>query len=171
MRRLRRPCTSPRVFPAGLLLAAFTALAGPAAAQWMAPDYALNAPTWLLPPANLADPDLSPRLPLASWGTVRLAASGSSSGNGLSLEAGEKWFARAGLGRSLETGVVSLGGGYRFPAGDALSMQFTRQLGQERLGLAVRYDWQRSYLRLSYEQPLRPAPGSADLRFSAGVRF
>ena len=113
---------------------------------------------------------MGPQSPVAAWGPVRVAATGTSSGKGLSLEAGQKWFARAGLGRSLETGMVSLGGGYRFATGDALSMQVTRQLGQERLGLAVRYDWQRSYLRLAYEQPLRTS-GSPDLRFSAGVRF
>ena len=146
------------------------ALASPVAAQLVSPDYALTAPSWLLPAATLGDSELSPRFPVAAFGPVRLASSGSSTGSGLSLEAGEKWFARAGLGRSIDNGTLSLGGGYRFASGDALSMQVMRQLGQERLGLAVRYDWQRSYLRLAYEQPLR-APGTADLRFQAGVRF
>ena len=93
-------------------------------------------------------------------------------GTGLSLEAGRNWFARVDVGRSLESSdVVSIGGGYRFEAGDALSMHVTRQLGQERLGLAVRYDWQRSYLRLSYEAPDRAFGLPDRLRFSAGVRF
>jgi len=163
----RASATVFRTLAAGVLLGA---LAAPAGAQLVAPDYGLTAPTWLLPPSP-NDPEQSPRLPVASWGAVRMAATGSSSGNGLSLEAGQKWFARAGLGRSLESGMMSVGAGYRFAGGDALSMQVMRQLGQERLGLAVRYDWQRSYLRLSYEQPTRTAPGSADLRFSAGMRF
>ena len=66
---------------------------------------------------------------------------------------------------------MSLGGGFRFMDGDALSMSVTRQLGQERLGLAVRYDWRQAYLRLSYDQPLRSQGAAERLRFSAGVRF
>jgi hypothetical protein len=66
--------------------------------------------------------------------------------------------------------MMSVGGGYRFAGGDALSMQVTRQLGQERLGLALRYDVRRSYLRLGYEQQLH-SPGADRVRFSAGVRF
>jgi len=168
MRRLYSPlATVTRALAGGVLLGT---LAAPVAAQLVAPDYALTAPSWLLPAASTGDPEASPRIPLASWGPVRVATSGSSTGSGLSLEAGEKWFARAGLGRSLENGMMSVGGGFRFAGGEALSMQVTRQLGQERLGLAVRYDWQRSYLRFAYEQPLR-TPGTTDLRFSAGVRF
>lgn len=139
--------------------------AAPAGAQVLAPDYRLTVPAWT------GDPDLSPRLPLAVLGPVRLVATGAQNGSGLSLEAGEKWFARAGIGRSLDSDVVSVGGGYRFADGDALSMQVLRQLGQDRLGLAVRYDWRSSYLRLAYDQPLR-VPGAPErLRFSAGVRF
>jgi hypothetical protein len=149
------------VFSGGLLLAA----AVPAGAQVLAPNYTLTAPPWV------SEPELTPQVPLASWGRVRVAAASSFSGNGLSLEAGEKWFARAGIGRSLDSEIMSLGAGYRFGDGNALSMHVTRQLGQERLGLAVRYDWHRSYLRLSYEQPVH-TPGAAEsLRFSAGVRF
>ncbi|MEJ8838353.1 hypothetical protein [Ramlibacter sp. AN1133] len=134
-------------------------------AQPLTANYTLTAP------ALLAEPEVVPSLPLASWGPVRLSGARAGSGSGLSLEAGENWFARAGLGRSLEGDALSLGGGYRFIGGDALSMSVTRQLGQERLGLAVRYDWRQAYLRLSYDQPLR-TPGAADrLRFSAGVRF
>jgi hypothetical protein len=133
--------------------------------QTLSPDYTLTSPSWL------AEPELTPRVPLAVVGPVRVAAAGSLTGSGLSLEAGEKWFARAGIGRSLDNDALSVGAGYRFAQGDALSMHVTRQFGQERLGLAVRYDWHRSYLRLSYEQPLR-TPGAVDrLRFSAGVRF
>ena len=136
----------------------------------LTPDYELTAPTWLLPAPAWNDPEMGPRSQVAAWGPVRVAAGGSAGGTGLSLEAGQKWFARAGLGRSVENNSLSLGGGYRFATGDALSLQVMRQLGQERLGLAVRYDWQRSWMRLAYEQPLRPQ-GSTDLRFSAGVRF
>lgn len=134
-------------------------------AQSLSPNYTLTAP------ALLAEPEVDARSPLVVWGPVRLSGGRSGTGNGLSLEAGENWFARAGIGRSLEGDALSLGGGYRFIGGDALSMSVTRQLGQERLGLAVRYDWRQAYLRLSYDQPLRN-PGAADrLRFSAGVRF
>ncbi|MBL0424611.1 hypothetical protein [Ramlibacter alkalitolerans] len=132
---------------------------------------ALSANYTLTAPSLMAEPEVVPVSPLAAWGPVRLSGARSGSGSGLSLEAGENWFARAGLGRSLEGDALSLGGGYRFTSGEALSMTVTRQLGQERLGLAVRYDWRQSYLRLSYDQPLR-TPGAVDrLRFSAGVRF
>jgi hypothetical protein len=148
-----------------LLLLATAGWCALAQAQWLSPDYALTVP------AVLVEPELAPVAPLLGWGPVRLDAGASSHGHGLSLEAGHRWFARAGIGRTLDTGAISLGGGYRFPDGGALSMHVTRQLGQERLGLAVRYDLHRSYLRLAYESPLR-ALGQADsLRFSAGVRF
>jgi hypothetical protein len=152
--------------PASWLLAGVVLCApGQAAAQGLGADYTLTSPS--LPVA----PELGPEVPVAAWGPVRLGSSGPASGNGLSLEAGQKWFARAGLGRSLDTDAVAVGGGYRFLGGDALSMHVTRQFGQERLGLAVRYDWHRSYLRLSYEQPLRTPGASERLRFSAGMRF
>lgn len=167
MQARRRPAAPVRLLAAGALLCALVA---PLRAQLVAPDYTLTAPVRLQPAGPWSDPELSVRQPVAAWGPVRLAASGTSSGNGLSLEAGEKWFARAGLGRSLENGTLSVGGGYRFGGGDALSMQVTRQVGHEGLGLALRYDWQRSYLRLAYEPTFR-VPGSTDLRFSAGVRF
>ena len=138
-----------------------------AGAQEITPNYALTRPAW---PAA-ADPDLLPRSALMSLGKLELSTSASAVGAGLSLQAGQQWFARVGVGRSLDSDVVSVGGGYRFRDGQALSMHVTRQLGQERLGLAVRYDWTRSYLRLSYEAPTRPIGGADTLRFSAGVRF
>lgn len=168
MHRLSCLSCIPRGLSAGLLLAV---LAAPAPAQLVMPEYQLTAPAWLQPAPAWMDPELSPRLQLLSLGPVRLAGASSSSGNGLSLEAGEKWFALARIGRSLESDMMSVGAGYRFPGGDALSMQVTRQLGQERLGLALRYDLRTSYLRLGYEQQLH-SPGAADrVRFSAGLRF
>lgn len=147
-----------------LLLAALACCPG-AQAQLLSPNYALTVPSVLV------EPELAPVAPLLGWGPLRLEAGASSHGHGLSLEAGRRWFARAGIGRTLDTDAVSVGGGYRFADGGALSMHVTRQLGQERLGLAVRYDLQRSYLRLAYESPVR-SPGQPDsLRFSAGVRF
>ena len=158
MRRLYRPFTL--VLAAGVLLGA-----APALAQLAPANYTLTAPAWL------GEPELTPVAPLVAWGGMRLATASSFSGNGLSLEAGEKWFARAGIGRSLDNDIMSVGGGYRFADGNALSMHVTRQLGQERLGLALRYDLHSSFLRLSYDQPVRN-PGAHDsLRFSAGVRF
>ena len=162
-----RPARPLRQTAARLLLAGLLAAAPllPAGAQGMAADYTLTRPAWV------PEPELTPRQPLAAVGPVRLSAAGSHTGSGLSLEAGEKWFARAGIGRSLDSEVLSVGAGYRFADGNALSMHMTRQLGQERLGLAVRYDWSRSYLRLSYEAPTRPIGGADTLRFSAGMRF
>ncbi len=150
-----------RLLLAGVLLAASAA----SGAGAVSADYGLTTPAWV------AEPELTPRLPLMALGPVRLSAANSLTGSGLSLEAGEKWFARAGIGRSLDLDVLSVGGGYRFRDGHALSMHVTRQLGQERLGLAVRYDWRWSYLRLSYDQPVRTPNESDRLRFSAGVRF
>src|SRR6478735_6694646 len=115
-----------------LLAAALVAAAGGSSAQIVAPSYSLTAP--------LLDPEVTPRLALLNAGPVQLAAATSTTGSGLSLQAGHRWFARVGVG-------------YTFRDGDALSMHVTRQLGQERLGLAVRYDWARTYLRLAYETP------------------
>jgi hypothetical protein len=150
-----------------LFAAALVAAAGGSAAEGVAPMYSLTSP------APLLDPEVLPRLALANAGPLQLAAASSTtgSGSGLSLQAGHRWFARVGVGRSLETDVMSIGGGYRFGAGDSVSMHVTRQLGQERLGLAVRYDRAQAYLRLSYEAPLRAMNGVDTLRFSAGVRF
>lgn len=136
-----------------------------AAAQAVSPVYQLTTPT---PPL---DPELSPRVSLFDLGPVRLATASSTSGSGLSLQAGHQWFARVGVGRSIASDVMSVGGGYRFNDGQALSMHVTRQLGQERLGLAVRYDWASAYLRLAYEAPPRLWNRMDTLRFSAGIRF
>lgn len=146
-----------------LVAAALVAAAGGSSAQIVAPSYSLTAP--------LLDPEVTPRVALLSAGPVQLAAAASTTGSGLSLQAGHRWFARVGVGRSIETDVVSVGGGYTFRDGDALSMHVTRQLGQERLGLAVRYDWARTYMRLAYETPTNALNGVDRLRFSAGVRF
>lgn len=164
---MRPPRRTPSVLAAGLLAAAFALAGSPAGAQVLAADYTLTTPTWLTD----VDADPPPQAVLPLWGPMRLGASGGASGSGLSLEAGEKWFARAGVGRSLESDVLSLGGGYRFPGGHALSMHVTRQPGQHGLGLAVRYDWHQSYLRLGYESPVRSHGLPDRLRFSAGLRF
>src|SRR5688572_15592550 len=94
LRSIARPLAA-----AALALAAFGA-----AAQGVAPNYALTAP------APLLDPELAPRVPLLAAGPVWLAAASSTTGSGLSLQAGQQWFARVAVGRSLETDVLSLGG-------------------------------------------------------------
>jgi hypothetical protein len=101
-------------------------------------------------------------------------------GTGLSVEAGTSWFARLGVGHSgvaLQPGLpasgvpsMSLGGGYRFNGDQSLSLELVRDSRQQRLGLTVRYDWPRYFVRLAYEPPISPAP-SEGLRLSAGVRF
>ncbi|MBC5766645.1 hypothetical protein [Ramlibacter albus] len=96
--------------------------------------------------------------------------------SGLSLEAGQKWFARVGVGSSIvDQERLSVGGGYRFPDGQAVSVQLVRGLGQDRMGLAVRYDWASNYyLRVSYDRRWGEALTSSQpdmLRFSAGIRF
>ena len=127
----------------------------------------------LTPPSVRASPeaDAAGQSLLLSAGQVQLAAGETASGRGLSLQAGQQWFARLGIGRGMDS-ELSVGGGYRFAGGNALSMHVTRQLGQERLGLAVRYDWAHAYyLRLSYDTRLGPAGPGDTLRFSAGLRF
>jgi hypothetical protein len=148
-----------------LLASALVTAAGGTAAQGVAPIYSLTSP------APLLDPELTPRQALLNAGPLQLAAATSTDGSGLSLQAGHRWFARVGVGRSLDSDTMSVGAGYRFSDGDALSMHVTRQLGQERLGLAVRYDWTRTYMRFAYETPLHTINGSDRVRFSAGVRF
>jgi hypothetical protein len=101
--------------------------------------------------------------PATAWGTGQPAI-------GLSVQAGQPWFGRVGLERGLHTEQWAVGAGYRWTDGQSLLLQVTRGRGPEGLGLAVRYDWPRYYLRLSYDPRL--GEGSQDmLRFSAGVRF
>jgi hypothetical protein len=149
---------------AAALAGGLLAMAQPVAAQALSADYSLTASA-LPPDAELPGPAL------LAIGPLLLAGASSANGSGLSLQAGQRWFARVGVGSSLEADVVSLGGGYRFAGGQALSMHVTRQLGQERLGLAVRYDFSRAWLRLGYEVPMRALGGPDYLRFSAGLRF
>lgn len=149
-----------------LLAASAAAPAGAADPLDLGADYSLVRTTTAAP-MLLAPPRMA--LPLGS--VARLGLGGSVAGDGLSLQAGERWFARVGIGRSLDRDTMSLGGGYRFADGGALSMQVTRQLGQGRLGLAVRYDWTSTYLGLSYDTQPGWAGGADTLRFSAGMRF
>lgn len=148
-------------------LAAILALAVPTAfAQSPSTIYDLTRPAWNAP----AEWDGAGRQPMVAWGPVRLGTGFSPAGAGLSMEAGERWFARVGVGRSVDSNELSLGGGYRWGDGQALSLQVVRGLGQERLGLAVRYDWPQYYLRFGYDTRLGPASPES-LRFSAGIRF
>jgi hypothetical protein len=156
--------TSSRLLP-GLAATALSCAWLQAQGQALSANYQLTAPPLL------AEPDLPGQASLLGWGQLRLAATGSITGSGLSLEAGEHWFARAAVGRSLDADYLSVGGGYRFGSGEAWSLHVTRPLAQERLGLALRYDWRRSYLRVSYDAPVRSRNMPDRLGFSAGVRF
>ena len=101
------------------------------------------------------------------------------SGAGLSVTAGKNWFAQVAVGRSLQrpmtlgeasSDALSVGGGYRWSNGQSLSLQVTGSRGADRLGLSVRYDWPRYFVRLSYDPRLDLVPVET-LRFSAGMRF
>lgn len=132
-----------------------------------APSYELTRPA----ASAAGDGDLQPSGPAFAIGALRLApAASGNSGAGLSLEASQQqWFGRVAVGRTVELDMLSLGGGYRWRDGQSLSMQLTHSR-QEGLGLSMRYDWPRYYLRLSYDP--RPANAASDtLRFSAGIRF
>lgn len=133
-------------------------------AQDVAPHYRLAPSPWSL----ASTVEGAARTSIFQFGPVSL---GTGSGGGLSLQAGQEWFARAAIGSTLKGDLASIGGGYRFRDGDALSMHVTRQLGQEGLGLAVRYDRAAAYLRLSYESRLGQVGQAEMLRFSAGMRF
>ena len=152
---------------ASLPLAAALACPLTAGAQGFSANYELTRPH----AAPVPEREFAPGTSLFAVGPVRMAtAYGGGSGGGLSFEAGESWFARVGLGRSLDNDLLSVGGGYRWRDGHAVSMQLLRSRGQDRVGLAVRYDWARYYMRLSYD----PRWGDAApdmLRFSAGMRF
>jgi hypothetical protein len=161
------------LLPAWLLLAAG---ASPclAQAQSFSANYELTRPA-----LTATDPDLLPQGRGFALGPVRMAPAFSkdASGAGLSMEAGRSWFGRMTVGRSLDTDQVSVGGGYRWRDGHAVSLQLSwgrsqERLGlsQDRLGLAVRYDWPRYYLRLGYD-PRNGGSTQDMLRFSAGVRF
>jgi hypothetical protein len=149
-----------------LLLAAGLALPGLASAQSFSANYDLTRPA-------ATDADLLPSSAGVQLGPVRFASAFSPSavaGGGLSLETGRNWFGRITVGRSMETDVLALGGGYRWRDGESLSMQLSRGRHHDRLGLAVRYDWPRSYLRFGFDP--KPYDGATDMwRFSAGVRF
>jgi hypothetical protein len=120
--------------------------------------------------------------PAMQFGSISLApalqSQGDVSGAGLSLSAGRSWYGQVALGhaaapawRAEGSDVLSVGGGYRFPDGQAMSLQFSRGRGPDRrLGLAVGYDWPRYFLRFSWDQRLNVAPQDS-LRFSAGLRF
>lgn len=119
-----------------------------------------------------------------SLGSVRvgpaLLADARFSGAGLSLAAGENWFANVSVGRSLQydpglsaavpTEALRVAGGYRWANGQSLSLQVIGGRSPERLGLSVSYDWPRYFVRLSYDTGLNPVPQDK-LRLSAGMRF
>jgi len=150
------------------LLLAAGALPCLAQAQSFSANYELTRPA-----VAAADADLLPRAGGLQLGPVRMAAAFSPSdaaGGGLSLEAGKHWFGRFTVGRSLEIDMLSLGAGYRWRAGESVSLQLSRGRGQDRLGLAVRYDWPRYFVRFGFDP--KPYDGAQDmLRFSAGMRF
>jgi hypothetical protein len=106
------------------------------------------------------------------------AMGGEALGAGLTLQTGPNWFGQVGLSQATLNQLthatndsVNLGGGYRFSAGQALSLQVSRARGPlPRLGLSVGYDWPRYFLRFTYDQGLNLTPADS-LRFSAGVRF
>lgn len=157
-------------------LVAAWVLAGPnaAMAQAFSADYALPRS------ATRAAPDSR----LVRFGTLRvgpaLRSDADFSGGGLSVAAGQNWFAEVAVGRSLQAGpdpagtaardALRVGAGYRWTDGQLLSLQVTGARSGSRLGLSVSYDWPRYFVRLSYDGGLNPLPQDK-LRFSAGMRF
>jgi len=150
-----------------------------AGAQAFSADYGLAQPS--IVPAEGTSPHLPSMFNLRGV-TIgpALQADGQFSGAGLSVTAGQSWFAQVAVGRSLQltpgltagstTDALRVGGGYRWSNGQSLSLQVTGGRGPERLGLSVSYDWPRHFLRLSYDSKLNLIPVET-LRFSAGMKF
>jgi len=149
-----------------------------ASAQAFSADYGLAASN---PPPT--EPLALLRTGLFKLGSVgfgpALRADARFSGAGLSVTAGQNWFAQVAVGRSLQqvsdlpgtsADALSIAGGYRWSNGQSLSLQVTGSRGADRLGLSVGYDWPRYFLRLSYDSRLNLVPVET-LRFSAGMRF
>ena len=175
---------SESTLPAWLPLLAAGALLWPlaGAAQTTPSLYQLSP----VVPAALADSDPGSRAGIFSLGQLRIGSSwqgaaGAAQGAGLSLEAGQSWYARFGMGRGVarvagiglhgETvDLLSVGGGYRWSDGQSLSLQLLRGNRQQRLGLAVSYDWPSYFLRMDYDTGVNLI-NQDSLRFSAGVRF
>lgn len=145
--------------------AALVAAGGAAAqAQGFAADYALARFT---APAEV-QVHLAPALPLGGDGAA-----------GLSLQSNRHWFGQFGLAQGPSSPlnhagsneIANLAGGYRWAGGQTLSLQLSRGRGPgQRLGLALNYDWPRSFVRFAYDQGLSLAPADS-LHLSAGVRF
>jgi len=160
-----------------LVAVAAFALPGRAGAQGFSVDYGISRPAPAAEPVQYGGG-------IFNLGSVRigpaLQADAQFSGAGLSLAAGQNWFAQVSVGRSLQhlpgmsdavsTDALRIGGGYRWGDGQSLSLQVTGGRGPQRLGLAASYDWPRYFVRLSYDTGLNPAPQDR-VRFSAGVRF
>ncbi|MDB5871311.1 MAG: hypothetical protein JWQ07_753 [Ramlibacter sp.] len=150
-----------------------------AGAQAFLADYGLASPA-----TAASEPDARYRAGLINVGAMSISpairADAGFSGAGLSLAAGRNWFAQVAVGRSLQTNLpvssvnssdaLSIGGGYRWGDGQSMSLQVTGARGPDRLGLAVRYDWPRYFVRLSYDSRINLVPTDT-VRFSAGVRF
>lgn len=158
-----------------LLVVAMLAASQLAAAQGFSADYGLVGGA-----VSQAEPAGGYRAGPLEIGAVRLGPSLQAdrqfSGAGLSLAAGQNWFAQVAVGRSLQqnpvlpgvaaSDAIRVGGGYRWSDGQTLSLQVSR--GQA-LGLQLSYDWPHYFVRLSYDSRLNLNP--PDLRFSAGMRF
>jgi hypothetical protein len=132
---------------------------------------AIAAAAWLSASTAIAlEGPVNYELTRPAWAPVTLRLSTASAGSpGLSLDAGQAWFGRIGLGAGGD-GQWRIGGGYRWRNGESLSLELTRSFGHAQPGLAFHYDWPRYYLRLTYD----PQPGELTqqlLRFSAGIRF
>jgi hypothetical protein len=160
-----------------LVAAGMLAWPNAATAQSFSADYALSR--------GAIESAQGAHLPgMISLGKVSVAAAlhgGSDfAGGGLSVTAGQNWFAEVAVGRSLQTGLdpaalaardtLRLAGGYRWTDGQSLFLELTGGRSGNRLGLAVSYDWPRYFVRLIYDTGINPVPQD-NLRFSAGMRF
>ncbi len=163
--------------PSGPQVVAAVVLACPsgAFAQAFAADYGLAPPAGLAAQRGFAlERGLGLLVAPAVQGDARFI------GAGLSVAAGQHWFAQVAVGRSLATGpalgappfhdALSVAGGYRWTDGQALSLQLTGTRGGNRLGLSVSYDWPRYFVRMSWDSGLNPVL-QEKVRFSAGMRF
>ena len=135
-----------------------------AAAQGFSADYGLVGGA-----LSPAEPAGAYRSGLLELGGVRLGpalqADRQFSGAGLSLAAGQNWFAQVAVGRSLQlnpvlpgvtaSDAIRVGGGYRWSDGQSLSLQVT---GGRALGLQVSYDWPHYFRAAVLRLQAQPEP-------------
>ena len=150
-----------------VLLLAAAAVPCAALAQSFEANYELTRPV-------AADTDLLPLAGGLRFGNVRVASAFSPSaaaGGGLSLEAGKSWFGRFTVGRSIETDMIAIGGGYRWRDGESVSLQLSRGavVGVAGSAVVLRFIQRRPTTASSARPPIAATVGTSHGKLLFGV--